>query len=87
MNVIFEICDWKDYNPLDGEYNPKGYTQEPVYLENFKCRLNEVITPFMQSYKYLVIGFNPIYQVVKMIPYCNFAKEVFERQYKNFNNK
>jgi hypothetical protein len=37
MNVIFEICDWKDYNPLDGEYNPKGYTQEPVYIENFKC--------------------------------------------------
>jgi len=42
-----------------------------------------IIKPFLQSYEYMVIGIDPIYNMVKIIPHCNMAKEVFEMQYKN----
>jgi hypothetical protein len=85
MNVIFEICDWRDYNPLEGEFNPKGFDNKIIETES-RFRLNQVIRPFLQSYEYLVIGCNPIYGVVKIIPHCNFAKEVFKMQYEKQKN-
>ena len=85
MEIIFEIADWNDFDPLNGLHNPKGFIQRPVtYNYGFPQR-NMVIKPFLQSYEYLVIGFDQIYNIVKIIPHCNFAKEVFEMQYKNKN--
>lgn len=81
MLVTIEICDWRDYNPLDGEFNPKGFYNTIIETDS-RFRLNQVIRPFLQSYEYLVIGFDPIYNFIKIIPHCNFAKEAFKMQHK-----
>lgn len=82
MLVTIEICDWRDYNPLDVEFKPKVFDATIIKTEESTFRLNQVIRPFLQSYEYLVIGYNPIYGVLKVIPHSNFAKEVFKMQYK-----
>ena len=81
MLVNIEICDWRDFNPLEGEFNPKCFDNTIIETE-VRFIWNQVIKPFLQSYEYLVIGFDPIYNFVKIIPHCNFAKEVFKMQYK-----
>ncbi len=57
--------------------------QEPVWFNEFNFKQNDIISPFLQSYEYLVISIDKIYGIVKIIPHCNFAKKVFETQYKN----
>lgn len=77
MLVNIEICDWRDYNPLEGEFNPKVLYNTIIETEN-RFRLNQVIRPFLQSYEYLVIGFDPIYNFIKIIPHCNLSREEFK---------
>ena len=82
-NIVFEIADWRDYDPINNLYSPKGFFQKPVEMHDQHFKQNMIISPFLQSYEYMVIGFDPIYNVVKIIPHCNFAKKIFEQQYKN----
>lgn len=83
--VIFEICDWNEFDPLNGKHSPKGFMQNPITIDEFDLKhnyqRNMIVIPFLQSYRYLVIGFDPIYNYVKIIPHCNFAKQVFKNQY------
>ena len=83
MNVILEIADWKDFDPINGLHTPKGFMQTPFWVDDFYFQQNYIVKPFLQSYEYLVIGVNRVIGVVKIIPHCNSAKRVFETQYKN----
>lgn len=83
MSLLFEICDYNDYDPLNGKFTPFGVGKgiwsdvpEP------SIKKGDIIKPFLQSYAYLVIGFDQMYGIVKIIPHCNFAKKVFDIQYK-----
>lgn len=82
MLIQCEIADHRDYDPLDGKHNPIGLMTFFINRDVFDIKRNQVIKPFLQSYEYLVIGYDQIYNIVKIIPYCNFSKMVFERQVK-----
>ncbi len=74
MNVVFEICDYNEFDPINGLHNPKGFIQKPVEFKNFySCdsisfpKRNDIIKPFLQDYEYLVIGADQIYNFIKII--------------------
>lgn len=81
MNVIFEIADWRDYDPLNGLHSPNGFRLASACIRHFNFKRDMVIKPFLQSYEYLVIGYDQIYGIVKIIPHCHFSKKVFQDQY------
>lgn len=87
MRVRLEIVDHKkvDWNKIgvDGYKKPDGFlTDSYIELKQYP-QTRDLIKPFLQNYQYAILDLSWTGNILKIVPACDTAKLIFDRQYKN----